>query len=191
MPQEDEQRLVIKESALGFRLVSLLLFLVGAAIFYYSGRFIDFITQSSNNGFGIGLQILGVITTLVGLLLLIFSVETIITADKKTRILKLEYRHLYGRDAKIIPFDNLEDILVEYSRSSHMSSNAKYVSVSVAYRLTAILKDGSSLPFHDYYASTYKEKESSYKRKAQTLRKFIFGSQFADEHKLVERKGLN
>jgi hypothetical protein len=81
-----------------------------------------------------------------GLAMLLFSADLIITADRSTRTLSLEYRYLLYRAGRKIAFDDIEEIHAEFHRSvSHGRSSS-------GYRLAALLKNGKNLPFRLTYA---------------------------------------
>ena len=59
-----------------------------------------------------------------GLTLLLFSADLIITADRSTRTLRLEYRYLLFRTGRKIAFDHFEDVHAEYNRSHSQHSTS-------------------------------------------------------------------
>ncbi len=83
----------------------------------------------------------------VGLALLLLSNSLTITADRRGRMLKLDYRSLVNHSAKQIPFDNIARI--ELQRSASYSRGG----TSYTYRVAAVLKDGSMVPFRSSYSS--------------------------------------
>lgn len=77
-----------------------------------------------------------------GLVMLLLYPNLIITADRPTRTLRLEYRYLLFRRTKRLAFDDITAIRAEYSH--HIDSDGHS---SSGYRLVADLFDGRTVPF--------------------------------------------
>lgn len=146
MSVQENKRLVFKDSALMVR-VSGAAFLIGSLAFFLSKM------QFPAYAF---------IAAGVGLLLL--SSDLTITADRSTRVLRLQYRYFLFQTTREIPFDDIEDFkVIRSSRTSHGHS-------STGYRLVVVLKSGGTVSFRIYSAG-----EDGKKQQASRLRTFING----------------
>jgi len=105
----------------------------------------------------------GIAFLIAGLGLALFSSNLTITADRSTRILKLEYRNRLFYSAKEIAFDDIADIRVEKSRGGGRNH-------SPTYRVIAVLDDGKKVPFHSLFSTGTREKQQATK-----LHSFILG----------------
>jgi hypothetical protein len=99
-----------------------------------------------------------------GLLVLMISPVTTITADRITRMVKRSSRAVLRRKTMEIPFGEIAifdiDTIQSYSSRRGHSTN---------YRLVAVKTDGSRLPLEDVYSSSYDDKA----RKARSLSQFL------------------
>src|SRR6266496_300773 len=96
--------------------------------------------KSSNPVFGI----LNWLFLALSLMMILFSSNLTITADKSTRILYLRYSFLLFRRTKDIPFDDIADIQSQESVNTRKASTR-------GYRLVAVFKDRTILPFRSYF----------------------------------------
>jgi hypothetical protein len=112
-------------------------------------------------------KVFSLIFVLVGLAILLSTGSLTITADGVGRTLKLDYRSLLSARHKEIAFADISSIDVE----RHLGWNlSRLVNMYLyTYRITAVLKDGSLVPFHSYYSSNSKQTL----QRADQLRHFI------------------
>ena len=88
----------------------------------------------------------GLAFVVAGLGLVLFSSNLTITADRSARTLRLEYRFLLFRSVKEIPFDDIDEITLQYHHSSSHGRSSE------GYRIAATLKDGKTIPFRLFYS---------------------------------------
>jgi len=94
---------------------------------------------------------------------LIFPAMTI-TADRQAQTLTLKYLNPLLKREKVIPFRDLREIEVERGVSSDENGGT-----SATYRLQAVLRDGTTVPFRSWLSSSRGGKE----RMARQLNEFI------------------
>jgi hypothetical protein len=99
-----------------------------------------------------GSAIFALIMTAVGLGFLLFTSVLTITADRSTRMLKLESRSLLRHKLTQVPFDEIIDYVERRVSSGRGGS-------STTYRLTLLRKDGEVVPFRSYSSSGRNKKE--------------------------------
>lgn len=100
----------------------------------------------------------------IGLLIILLSPVTTITADRFTRILKRSSWAVLRRKTVEIPFNEITDFEVETHRS--YSSKRGH---TTSYRLAVVKTNGEKLPLEDMYGSYYDDKA----RKARALSQFL------------------
>ena len=99
----------------------------------------------------------------ISLAFLLLYPDLTMVADRLSATLRLEYRYLLFYRVRVIAFDDIKTIKVQKSSSS---SNGRS---STNYRIAALLRDGSVVPFRFAYSS-----ESGETRQAARLQAFIF-----------------
>jgi hypothetical protein len=110
--------------------------LLGAGIYFFSFQGIS----------GMSLGLAG-----VGLLILLLSWGLTITADRNTRTLRLHYWSLYFlQKNREIPFDQIASIRVDSTRSMERRGQQ-----TRSYRIEAVLRDNSLVPFRKYYSGGF------------------------------------
>jgi hypothetical protein len=163
MNTQSKQQLVITDSALMVWIAGLLLAVWGgASLFYFPSRLLIF--------FSIGIPIFKIMNPLIfvtGLVMILCYPNLTIIADRSTRTLRLDYRYLLFRGARVIPFDDIANIRIQTSQSTSDGHT------STSYRIVATLKDGKTVPFRTSYGSVDPRQVKrlqayiSYKTKAQ------------------------
>lgn len=116
----------------------------------------------------------------VGLLMILFSSDLTVTADKSSRILHLRYRYPFFQRTKEIPFDDVADIQSQSSSGNAeltLNPDENYVDRFGA-RLVAILKDGKKIFFRRSFTPYV-----NYKEVAADLRSAITGSRYSSSLK--------
>ena len=83
-----------------------------------------------------------------------FSQMLIITADKRTRILRLRYRGLLWGSVKNIPFDTIQALQIASSTTTGKAAGNS-TGVSVSYCIEVVLKNGKTVPFRAYYSKDF------------------------------------
>jgi hypothetical protein len=146
MDTQDHKQLVIRDSAIIFRVAGGI-FAIGSLAFFAAKMMAP-----------------GMSFVVAGLSLVVFFSDLTIVADWSTRILKLEYRYLIFPIARKISFDDIDDIQAQRHVSS---SNGNY---SVGYRIIATLYNGETVPFRLFYSGGVEKKQQAAK-----LRTFILG----------------
>jgi hypothetical protein len=87
--------------------------------------------------------------TLLFLTLAAFSIELTITADKTDDTLVLFYHSYLYRRKKVIPFVEIDEIIIE------ASERPEVVMAQTSYRIELIKKDGKKIPFRSFSADYY------------------------------------
>jgi hypothetical protein len=171
MNKQNENKSVYKDSNI-MRFAGLL-FLILSPIFFV------FIARDSSSSWTIVLdRWVPYIFGAIGLLMIVFSSDLIITADKSTQILHLRYSFLLFHRTKDIPFDDIADIQSQAGVNSRRASTR-------GYRLVAVMKDGRVLPFRCYFT-----RHDNKKQAAVDLRFAVTGSRHSDVPK-VESAGAS
>ena len=114
----------------------------------------------------------------ISLMMILFSSNLTITADKSTRVLRLRYSFLLFRRTRDIPFDGIADIQSQEGVNTRRASTR-------GYRLVAVLKDGTMLPFRSYFT-----RHDNKKQAAVDLRFAVTGSRHSEVPK-VESAGAS
>ncbi len=114
------------------------------------------------------------ITGLLGILALFVPTTLTISADRANRTLTLRYGLVIPRSVKQIPFSEINTIRVD---SSTTRDNDNPSRKNTSYRLEAVKKDGTKLPFRSYYSGGFFLKQQS----AEKLRAFIGLAETLDE----------
>ncbi|MBN2116618.1 MAG: hypothetical protein JW730_08610 [Anaerolineales bacterium] len=129
-----------------------------------------------------GFSLITILFGTTGLVLLLAAWGLTITADRNTRILRLQYWSLYFlRRTREIPFDEIASIRVDSMRSATDDQH------SPSYRIEAIRKDGSVIPFRTAYSSG----SSSKQKIADQLRAFIGLGETFDESPAGFMRAIN
>jgi hypothetical protein len=102
---------------------------------------------------------------LIGLVIFLLSTTLTITADRTERKLILHYRSLLKENTREILFSQIESIELEMNR--HRSHSRR--SSGPTYRIVVVLKDGTVVPFHQYFSSGSGDKT----HKVKQLREYI------------------
>jgi hypothetical protein len=107
----------------------------------------------------------------ISLIMVLFSSNLTISADKSTRMLRLRYGSVFRR-TKDVPFEDIADIQVQ---TSVFTSRAR----RIGYRLVAVLKNGTMLPFRSYFT-----RHDNKKQAAVDLRFAVIGSRHSEVPKV-------
>jgi hypothetical protein len=134
--------------------------------------------------------VFGGIFAAIGVGFLLFSSVMTITANRMTRMLKLEYRSALRHTLKQVPFDEISGINVERRASPRRG---------FTYCLTLLRKDGQAIPLQPSSSSGWNRKE----RRACQLREFlgiqdynrvptgILPTEFSQPAEIHETKGVH
>ncbi len=112
--------------------------------------------------FLVNIPIAGVAFVIVGIGMIVSGRNLTVTADRTTRLLRLEYQSRFGRQVKTFSFDEIVDIRLERSSGSSESDTG--------YRVIAVLTDGQKIPFHSLFTTGGEDE----RHQVTTLRAFIF-----------------
>jgi hypothetical protein len=127
MTETAGEQLVFRDSAAVLRIVGLI-FAAASLIFFL-----------------VKIPLAGVAFVAGGVGVLLLTSDLIITADRPTRTLRLEYRYLLFHTTRKIAFDDIDAIRVEKSSSTSRGHT------STGFRLAAVLKDGKKVTFRTSY----------------------------------------
>jgi hypothetical protein len=158
----ESDRLTFRDIPFGQWLVGLM-FLVGAVFFF-------------TRGVG-SAAFMALVPGVIGLLLLFLPTALTITADKTARTLTLRYGLFIPRSEKEVPFDEIKTIHVDAHTSRRHTKGSSASRRVTSYRLQLVKKDGTILPFRDYYSSDFFLKD----QRAKKLRAFIGLEEAFDE----------
>lgn len=107
-----------------------------------------------------------------GLLFLVLSYSLVVTADKTTGLLTLDYRSIFHHSTKEIPLSQISNIRVDRSRTRSSKGGS-----STTYRVEAILSSGEVVPFRSYHTGNL----FKHQKWANELRAFLNISEGFDE----------
>ncbi len=111
------------------------------------------------------------------LLMILFSSDLTVTADKSSRMLRLHYKYLLFQRTKEIPFDDIADIQSHSNKGNIELPSNEYINpASISgYRLVAVHKDGTIIPFRRLFTPYDTKKEAT-----ADLRFAVTGSRQSD-----------
>ena len=156
MSNENNNQLVYKDRN-AMRILSPLFILVSPVFFLFDKRLPMFMFA------GWAFVIFGVFATF-------FSSNLIVTADRSTRTLQLQYRFLLFHRSRNIPFADIADIQAQQT----MGETSRGYSATM-YRLVAVLTDGTVIPFRNHFTQNAEQKKW-----ASRFRLFITGKRHSN-----------
>jgi hypothetical protein len=168
MNAQDSDQFVYKDSNI-MRWAGLL-FLFVSLLFYFIFWNDSFF--SSGGWIGVFEKLSPWLFIAISLLMVLFSANLTITADKSARISYFRYGYLLFHRTAGIPFDDIADI---QSQESVINRRAE----TRGYRPVAVLKDGRMLPFRSYFTRHENKKQA-----AVDLRLAVTGSRHSDVPKV-------
>ena len=173
MNTQNDHQFVYKDSNM-MRWTGMLFLFVGLLFYFIFGNDPFF---SSGGWMGVFDKLSPWLFVAISLLMVLFSANLTITADKSTRILQLRYSYLLFHQTKKIPFDDIADIQSQEGVNTRKAETR-------GYRLVAVLKDGRLLPFRSYFTRHENKKQA-----AVDLRLAVTGSRHSDVPKVESAKG--
>jgi hypothetical protein len=161
MNKQNENQFVYKESNI-MRSMGLLFLVLSPLFFLLSAH------DTFSYG-GIVLEKFGAwIFVTISIIMILFSSNLTITADKSIRMLHVRYSFVLFHRTRDIPFDDIADIQSQAGVNSRKASTR-------GYRLVAVMKDGTIFPFRNYF-----NRHDNKKQAAVNLRFAVTGSRHSD-----------
>ncbi|MGC1375773.1 MAG: hypothetical protein WA821_06110 [Anaerolineales bacterium] len=170
MNKQNENQFVYKDSN-AMRWAGLLFLFVGLLFYFIFGFVFGFGNDpffSSSGWTGVFEKLIPWLFVAISLAMVLFSANLTITADKSTRVLQLRYGYLLFHRTANIPFDDIADI------QSQAGVNERRAETR-GYRLVAVLKNGTVVPFRSYFT-----RHDNKKQAAVDMRFAVTGSRHSD-----------